>query len=376
MTSGLWKTAVVTIGVALTVELMALAAGHHLARRGLLYAPGSVAGYEEYLARRDPLLGWPAPSAIGDGEYDSSGSRLVPLFPDPGTHPPCVSVFGDSFTWGDEVAPERSYPNLLSGLLGCRVANYGVPAYGTDQAYLRFKHRIRDAAKIVVLGHWSEDILRNINQFRGFIAPRAHALKPRFRVDGEGRLVLVPAPVLSPEELADVDRRPELLSYEYFRPGGPSGVVALRFPYSVSLLRLGWHFRVRARLRREPSWAPFYAAAHPSGALRVTAEILEAFDRDARQRGQAPVVLLIPDQADLRQLREGGVLAYAPLADELSRAGIETPDVAGRMLRELGERDACALFTRCPSGHLNPQGNALLARIVRDWIEERGLPLP
>jgi hypothetical protein len=369
----LWKYLVVALGVALAIELAALAAGGILARRGFVYAPVEVESYDEYLRKRDPLLGWPSPSAPGTGETDRSGSRLVPRYPDPQAHRTCVSLFGDSFTWGDEVAPADTYANVLSGLLGCRVANYGVPGYGTDQAYLRFEHRIRDGARIAVLAHWSEDIIRNVNQFRGFIAPKGVALKPRFTVDGGGRLVLVPIPELSREEFAEIDRRLELLPQEYFRPGGPSGVTALRFPYSASLLRLASHYRLRARLRGEPSYAQFYDSAHPSGALRVTVEIAKAFDAAARERGQEPLVLLLPDEKDLRQLRESGSLAYAPLAEELRRAGIETPDVASRMLDHLGAREPCALFTRCPGGHFAPEGHALLARIVRDWIVERGL---
>jgi hypothetical protein len=368
-----WKYLVVALGVALAIELSALAAGRLLARRGFVYAPAELSLYEEFLRLRDPLLGWPAPSAIGTGEVDRSGSRLVPRYADPARHPSCVALFGDSFTWGDEVAPADSYANALSGLLGCRVANYGVPGYGTDQAYLRFRDRIRDGAKVAVLAHWSEDIIRNVNQFRGFISAKGIALKPRFTVDGDGRLVLVPIPELGLREFAEIDRRRELLPHEYFHPGGPSGVTALRFPYSASLLHLARHHRLRARLRGDPAWAEFYDPAHPSGALQVTLAILRDFVRVARERGQEPVVLVLPDVRDLQELRESGRLAYAPLLEGLARSGIEAPDAARRLLELLAGRDPCVLFTRCPGGHLNPEGHALVARIARDWIAERGL---
>ena len=41
-------------------------------------------------------------TAFGTGEYDASGSRIVPAFPDPAGDS-CAALFGDSFTWGDEV---------------------------------------------------------------------------------------------------------------------------------------------------------------------------------------------------------------------------------------------------------------------------------
>ena len=49
----------------------------------------------------------------------------------------CVDVYGDSFTWG-HTKGEYSWPSVLSELLKCRVRNFGVPAYGTDQAYMKF----------------------------------------------------------------------------------------------------------------------------------------------------------------------------------------------------------------------------------------------
>ena len=69
----------------------------------LFYRPPSLtrAKYEEYLAIRDPELGWPAPRDIDGRRYDASGSRRVPAFPEPGRE--CVSLYGDSFTYSDEV---------------------------------------------------------------------------------------------------------------------------------------------------------------------------------------------------------------------------------------------------------------------------------
>lgn len=83
----------------------------------------------------------------------------------------------------------------------------------------------------------------------------------------------------------------------------------------------------------------------------------------------------MPEPQDLRQLRDSGRLAFEPLARGLRLAGIETPDVARRMLDGLRECDPCELFVRCPRGHFNPDGYAMLASMVRDWIRERGFTL-
>ena len=152
----------------LVVEGISFLAGIYLQPLGIFYKPIIADDYPEYLAIRDPVLGWPAPNTFGqDGERDAVGSRIIPLFPDPASYSPCVALYGDSFTWSSEVDHAHAWSNVLSGLLQCRVANYGVGGYGTDQAYLRFLHNEKDVAPIAILNHLSENILRNVNQFRG-----------------------------------------------------------------------------------------------------------------------------------------------------------------------------------------------------------------
>jgi len=368
-----WKYGILVLAALVPIELASAVAGRVLAARGLFYVTPDLDDFDEYLALRDPLLGWPRPSAFGQQEYDATGARVSPRFPDPASAPSCVTTFGDSFTWGDEVGPEHAYPNVLSDLLGCRVANYGVPGFGTDQAYLRFRDRVRDAAPVAVLGHWSEDVIRNVNRYRGFLAGNALGFKPRFLVGADGELELLPMPDLDAEQVANLADRPELLPHEFFFPGGPSGVVRLDFPYTLAIARLFGHYRMRAWMEGEPSYAQFYAPEHASGALDVTVAVLRAFVRDARARGQEPVVVLIPDEKDLQFARAGRALPYAPLGDALRAAGIEHPDVAGAMLRKLDGRDPCDLFTNCGRGHFNPDGYAELARVVEAWIREHDL---
>ncbi len=369
-----WKYLVLVLGVLGLIELLMFGAGSFLSTFGVLYAPQDTDDYQAYLDERDTLLGWPAASTFGNGEWDRSGSRIIPLFADPVEHPTCVSLFGDSFTEGVEVDPAEAYSNVLSGLLGCRVANYGVGGYGSDQAYLRFRDRIHDGSSIVVLGHLSENIVRNVNQFRGFVSGARYTLKPRFVVDSAGRLKLIPLPRLTADEFAALDRRAdELVPYDFFRPGGGAGTRVLRFPFSVSVLGVFADPRLRQRLRGMPAWPEYYEPDHPAGGLRVTAGILEAFHRDALARGQQPIVLLIPTLTDLQALQETGSLPYQSLEQELELAGIATPGLARRLIAGFDGRDPCDLYKGCViHRHFNAEGNALIAGIVYDWIVEQG----
>jgi hypothetical protein len=357
--------------ILLPVEILSFVVGKFLAHQTLLYDPPRFENYANYLVSRDPVLGWPSRTSFGKGGLDRSGSRVVPQFPDPAS-PSCAALFGDSFTWGDEVTPEQAYGNVLAGLMGCRVANYGVGGYGTDQAYLRYKDVIVDSAPIVILGHFSDNIMRNINQERGFLTNQALGLKPRFTLE-ESNLKLVPLPVMSEDEHLELDSRgQELLPYDYFAPGGSSGIHSLTFPFTLSVLGTIQHYRIQAKIKGEPSYAQFYAPDHPSQALQLTEGIIKAFVNEAHKRKQKAMVLLIPDEKDLRWLRDHGTLPYAELANRLRSAGIVVPEIAETFSKELGGRDPCELYTRCGGGHFKPDGYKRLAEIVYAKLQETG----
>ena len=361
--SSLIKVFILVLVVLIPVEVFSYFVAQILVERGALFAPPKVVDYAEYLAIRDPLLGWPSPESIGTGEFDSSGSRIVPSFPDPAT-PPCVELFGDSFTWGDEVSPEQAWGNILAARMNCRVANYGVSGYGPDQAFLRFRDRIETRAPVVVLGYWSENIVRTVNRYRGFLAPGADVgFKPRFVVRGSNLdLTLIPMPSPGDDGFSILN-----VSDDWFAPGAGGGVGVARFPFTWAVARSLGHFKIRAALRREPSYAQLYEQDSDSGGLQTVLAIMRAFSAEAARRNQQGLVLLVPSDFDLESLRSNGVTYYQPLTLALEANGIEAFDTASLFLAELGARPACELYIRC-GGHLTPEGNEWLARFVGDHL--------
>lgn len=356
------------------VEITSCVGARLLAARGMFYKPPATANLPEYLRTRDPQLGWPSPVEPKD-DLDASGSRLVPAFPDPAT-PACASLYGDSFTYGEDVDHEHAWGNVLAKNLGCRVANYGVGGYGTDQALLRFRQKKDDAAKVVLLGILTENILRNVNSYRELLAPGAPlSFKPRFLVGADGALTLVP--ILTPKE-GDLERifedPQEVFEHDYFVPGGPSGIRKPGFPFVASLLSLRNNFRMRAAMSGEPSHAAFYRPDHGSGGLAVTTAIARTFAQEASQRGAFGGVVIIPLPADLEYLKARGVAAHAPLVRELARAGVPHVDTTDKLLASLSGKDPCSLYVKCRGGHFNEEGYRLLAEYVRGWLKEQNRP--
>ena len=330
--------------------------------------------YDEYLARRDPLLGWPYPEELGGKTFDRSGARPSPAFPDP-SQPARISVYGDSFAQS-QCSDTEAWSNQLAVRLNMRVANYGVGGYGTDQAMLRFERNVDDPAEVVILSHLSENVLRNLSRNRDLLTHTRHyAYKPRFALGPAGELQRLAMPQLSLEEhlrfIGAAGPRLELPG-ENFQPGGPAGDVAPAFPFTWSIVRNLGCFRMRARLSGIAEWIEFYEPDHPLRGLQVTAAICREFVRLARARGKTPILLVLPGEPDLAWFRKTGRLPYEPLLAALRSDGTQCFEFGATLLEHIGTRALGGMFDA--TMHYRPEADALLADFVRGILADLGVP--
>ncbi|MSR61452.1 MAG: hypothetical protein EXS08_03245 [Planctomycetes bacterium] len=321
----------------------------------------------------DAELGWTwrPSSASEDGLYTTNalaarGPREYARAPASGTRR--VLTFGDSFTFCDEVPAEATFQVQLERLEpALEVLNFGVSGYGTDQALLRFR-RVAPGlgAEVVCLGLMLENIGRNVNRYRPLWATRTGVCvtKPRFVLDAQGRLELVPQPFATREELhaaiLDGSVLERVAEHEYWlgRPTLPTGKLS-------ALLRLGaGYFAYRARtpalLWQEPEEEPF----------RVTLALVQQFRREALALGArlAPV-LIFPAKDDLREYALRGKPYWSALYAELERQEIPYLDLVSALAgksSEMGEDPpAKSLYS---GGHLSYSGNAVVAHELLQWM--------
>jgi len=368
-------TIVLVCGLLALLEGFGYGATRVLTSYGIFYE--GHASWQEYQQGVDPDLGWPSEKTFGGAMYDAIGARNLPACRDP-HQPAVVSLYGDSFTWSDTVGRENAWANVLARRFKARVHNFGVRGYGTDQAYLRFKLNTQDDAPVAVLCHMSENILRNLNRLRGLLYPEGSALiSPRFLLDDNGDLVLVPLPTITGEHDFDqlIANPEDHLDHEYFLPGGPAGVIKASFPFSLSLLRVLGHFRLANNFSNAPWFSPFYAPDHDGHGLQITAQILRAFVAEARARDKQPLVVILPHGRDLEYFAADGKWSYDPLLAEL---GDELPllDTGPGIIAIAKERGLTFedLFTHGDvGGHPNAAGYAVIAELVGDELVRRGL---
>lgn len=285
-----------------------------------------------------------------------------------------IAIFGDSFTYGFEVTREQSYPYLLQQL-GHRleVLNFGVPGYGTDQAYLSYRklraERPHFAIDTVIVGFTIENIYRNINILRPAYSMTSGLpfTKPRYIIADDDSLKLANIPPLPPDKLADLYRHPEqypILEHETFRLPAFAGSCFASL-YLFRFLAQATDMIRRLFTSNRNNLATAYNA--DSEPFRITSAILRQFCLDATAAGSNCLVLLIPGAGDLA-LAEQGSLPWASLTDFLQLNEIPYLDLSERLISALSEGRNLSDIYIDGIGHFTKTGNQIVAKSLFEQI--------
>ncbi len=223
-----------------------------------------------------------------------------------------VHMFGDSFIsfnpyklveyQNEFISPE----NLISRKTGCKIYNYGVDGYGSDQAFLKFKDQIKKnnilPNDVVILSHLTENILRNSTRNLRLLYPDSSAastsLKPKLILkNGELSVISIPES-LSKREVAEINQKgvttktkkeENSLFISNAVKGSPSEV---KFPYTLNLVKAFFSWHLVPRFHGEEKWYPFYRES--SIHYIVTKKILKEFHTTSIKNGYRSITLDLP----------------------------------------------------------------------------------
>jgi hypothetical protein len=288
-------------------------------------------GFDVY----DPAKGWALrPGLRGDrqlpGGAVSSNSRGVRgrAEHEPGRVPGRrrIVVVGDSFTFGEGVADDETYPSRLQELLGpdTDVVNLGVHGYGHDQMLVHLREEgLRYAPDLVLLGFYADDSERNELRFRDYA-------KPRFRLRN-GVLALEGSPVPPPARV---------LLRECLRS------------HLLDLLALGL-----SRLR-EPD---------PRARRMLTEALLDEIRRASESAGARFALVDLPAVDEIALVPAVG-RSEAELLEYASRRGL----LVCRTRAELARLPLTGVRAR-PGGHYDATRQAAVARAVAGCLDAAGL---
>jgi hypothetical protein len=292
-----------------------------------------------YPAVRHPLLGYaPQPDYSSRDNFwgtavtiDRDGMRANGSIPPPGS-PPLVAV-GDSFTFGDQVDDDQTWPAYLEAMLGRPVHNGGVFGYSLTQTVLRAEEILqRVPAGWLIVSFIPGDIGRS--EFS-----KRYTWLPYFDIE-DGQLVLRNVPVEDLDRGADGDGwRPikHVLGYSAL---------------ADALLAHGF----------EPWWYlnEKTVRVHPPGrGAELALLMVDRLVVLCRERG---VRLLWVVQGVDQDAAATAVLARA------RSSGAETLDLVTLFLS--AERQEPGLRERYFHGHMTPAGNRWVAARLHDAIRD------
>lgn len=335
------------------------------------------------LAGHHPVLGWTnTQGSSSDHKYrfNSAGVRSDHDF-SPRPSSACalrLAAFGDSFTLGNGVPNEDTWEECLARSRGdFEVLNFGVGAYGFDQAYLRYLHEGRNFhADVVILGFMSENIFRNVNVFRPFYSSDywGNLLpKPRFLLEN-GQLSLKDNPLRTVQDVErllndDAEVLRELGEHDFFYQNKYHAGSLDFFP----CVRLGKLFLQTLRDQSgEPVLTKEGSYNTRGEAFRVTDKLFEEFYRSALANDSLPLILVFPDARDIGAFPRRRSTRYRPLLSRFEEKGYRFVDLMPAFIQDDPSPDRKELSIDM-WGHYSPKAHAITAAALLKYLDEHGL---
>jgi len=339
---------------------------------------------QQYLASNDsyimynPSLGWSSrPESMSrnglycfnsDGLRTATVNTLVSKIPSTGTLR--IAIFGDSFTFGDDVPFKNTWGYYLEDKLrkhgvNAEVLNFGMAGYGIDQAFLRWQNKGRlYLPQIVILGLCTENKDRNTNLIRPFYRCQRGMpfSKPRFVEEG-GKLKLLNVPSLPPEKLLPVINKPvswNLIKYEEWYNHDD---------YNKSVLYKSRLYSFVARIIDKINDSiNIYRYKHKvnfenNESVSLALKIIQEFKKDAQSNKAKFYVVFLPGKNEIKALSKSNNLFFVKLLDRLDlEATVIRPEY--KMLQQANKFGIDTLF----KGHYTSLGNGLVADSILEYL--------
>jgi hypothetical protein len=314
-------------------------------------------GYRVY----DSLLGWSHGRwSRSEGFFsDNDGFRIgESAFKQrtPGLRHYDIACIGNSFTHGDAVSCEDSWPHILSKSTGRTVVNMGVGGYGIDQAVLRFM-RSGTTCDTVILGLVPGDLERSLTTVYNYYTGGVKT-KPRFHFHADGSHSLLNVPCLSPSEFVARPLTPRAETV-YNGIAGYNGYVSKegRWWTGSMFFRLIYSSIEQARHRRPPVYMT------PGRDLDYCLRIFDLFKRHCDSVGTVPIVLLIDNLNSIADRRKADGNTWAHLQKRLGAMGLVSYQFQDSLMRAY-DSDPGALIHPQEKVHYSPSGNRLLTELL------------
>lgn len=345
-----------------------------------------------------PLLGW-APKAgsagvekgvAGEVQYhiDKSGSRRIVGKP---IREARIATFGDSYTFGRQVADHETWQSELGRLTDSGVLNYGVGNYGLDQAVLKYENTLLPKSiRVVIIGVVPETLCRVHSYWKHYLEfGNILAFKPRF-ILAKGELSLLKSPIQSEADIKHLKKSLPLIQDNDFFYRSKFRSYQFRGSYFLSFLRNPAHnlrllsslllykfkkligaechraFNASFHLIMKNNIATSHRMYSDPLSYELLSEIIKRFKDGATARGHIPILLVMPQKLDLETVKEGD-FPYTSFYEKMA-AILDVIDISSSMRNQ----DTSALYIEdLYGGHYSAQGNQVVANKIEQYVITR-----
>lgn len=243
-----------------------------------------------------------------------------------------ILAVGDSFTFGDGVSDNETWPAFLEANSKKKVINGGVFAYGLDQSFLRMKSLTEKYdPEIIILSFIPDDVSRS--QY----STRDSKVKPYFEVQ-DGGLVLNDDHVIYQGD-QNINPLRKILGYSFFA-----------HEFMMNFFRHYWLLGAKES-----------AMSHTEGE-KVACLIFEELNKVARDQTKPDIYVLLQYPVSLNESKH---IYLDRLLKCIDKNYINVIDVRDDLmdLRRSDPEKFNTLFSN-QHGHMTPEGNKFIADIV------------
>ena len=233
-----------------------------------------------------------------------------------------IVAIGDSFTFGEEVNDNQTWPAVLETLLkNTEVINLGCSAYAHDQIFFSLRDEgVKYAPDIILLGYFKSDVPRNMENFLCYAKPQV--------IEKDGKYFFSNIPVPTPKELIkEVMYQSQL--------------------YLISKFLFNKTFK-----------------DHGS-AQAITVYILNQIKETASKINARLIFVFLPTHHEMRRASFGFIRNYC---EENNIEYIETTDIFEKEIAKLGDEQFKRRYFQFASEHYSPKGNAMVAGIIEEHL--------
>lgn len=323
----------------------------------------SVGKYRIY----DPSLGWDIGRSGADEPLYYSDSRGLRCTKEQFESKQFVSqdsfdiiCIGDSFTHGDAVLQEESWPYLLQQRSGKTVLNLGVGGFGIDQAILKYEKRPFHG-ETVLLGLITGDLERAMSTVYNFYVG-GKKTKPRFQFNEDGTTQIINQPCAVNEALEKQFSNFE--ESEVF--DGVNGFEPVVFKKSFLDISYTWRIVKSVLHQRKNKKEPIYRTDDER--LEYCIQVLEHLKKLCEERNSNLKIVLLDNRNTFND-RKKMDQPWKLFIQKLEAAGIEFLNPGKILYKAYSENQANVIHPE-EGVHYSKAGNELVADFLAGALRD------